>query len=204
MSEAEKFPGYLGCLLPDEVPQTMYNPSGNPPAELLLKDVVLLTKEPKFIGDRLLCVAVETAEACREAARRVKIDFEVKNPLMNVCDSMAEGAEQIEPHLTNNNIVRHRQVSQGDTSIDVPFINFAVRCGGERGAKIFAGAVAPEPVELSKTAELFASDASDDEVLDMCVQELKALAKPIKEACITPARKCDLYLQFAPLLELRK
>ena len=79
-SEAEKFPGYLGCLLPDEVPQTMYTPSGNPPAELLLKDVVLLTKEAKFIGDRLLCVAVETADACREAARRVKIDFEVKSP----------------------------------------------------------------------------------------------------------------------------
>ena len=62
----------------------------------------------------LLCVAVETAEACREAARRVKIDFEVKKPLMNVRESMAEGAEQIEPHLTNNNIVRHRQVAQGD------------------------------------------------------------------------------------------
>ena len=90
------------------------------------------------------------------------------------------------------------------TSIDFPLINFAVRCGDEREAKLFAGAVAPEPVELSKTAELFASDASDDEVLDMCVQELKALAKPIKEACITPARKRDLYLQFAPLLELRK
>lgn len=116
MPEAEKFPGYLGCLLPDEVPQTMYNPSGNPPAELLLKDVVLLTKEAKFIGDRLLCVAVETAEACREAARRVKIDFEVKKSLVNVRESMAEGAEQIEPHLTNNNIVRHRQVAQGDTS----------------------------------------------------------------------------------------
>ena len=116
MSEAEKVPGYLGCLLPDEVPQTMYNPSGNPPAELLLKDVVLLTKEPKFIGDRLLCVAAETAEACREAARRVKIDFEVKKPLMNVHESMAEGAEQIEPHLTNNNIVRHRQVAQGDVT----------------------------------------------------------------------------------------
>ena len=136
MSEAEKFPGYLGCLLPDEVPQTMYNPSGNPTAELLLKDVVLLTKEAKFIGDRLLCVAVETADACREAARRVKIDFEVKKPLVNVRESMAEGAEQIEPHLTNNNIVRHRQVAQGDTS--------------------------------------------------------------------PPARKHDLYLQFAPLLELRK
>ena len=114
----------------------MYTPSGNPPAELLLKDVVLLTKEAKFIGDRLLCVAVETADACRAAARRVKIDFEVKKPLMNVRESMAEGAEQIEPHLTNNNIVRHRQVAQGDTS--------------------------------------------------------------------PPARKHDLYLQFAPLLELRK
>lgn len=90
------------------------------------------------------------------------------------------------------------------TTIDFPLINFALRCGGERRAKLIAGAVAPEPVELTQTAALLETDASDDDVLQACVQELKALAKPIKEACITPPRKRDLYLQLAPLLELRR
>lgn len=122
VSEAEKVPGYLGCLLPDEVPAALYNPSGNPPAELLLKDVHVLTKEPKFIGDRLLCIAAETPEACREAARLVKLEFEINAPILNIRDAMAEGARQIEPHLSDNNIVRHRQVAQGDVSSKGPIV----------------------------------------------------------------------------------
>ena len=122
ISEAKQVPGYLDCLLPDEVPDTLYNPSGNPPAELLLKDVHILTRDPKFIGDRLLCIAAETPEACREAARLVKIEFEVIAPILSIRDAMTEGARQIEPHLTDNNIVRHRQVEQGDVSSKGPVV----------------------------------------------------------------------------------
>lgn len=90
------------------------------------------------------------------------------------------------------------------TTIDFPLINFALRCGGTHKAKLIAGAVAPEPVELPQTAALLETSAGDDDVLQSCVQELKALAKPIKEACITPPRKRDLYLQIAHLLALRR
>lgn len=90
------------------------------------------------------------------------------------------------------------------TTIDFPLINFALRCGGTHKAKLIAGAVAPEPVELPQTAALLETSAGDDDVLQSCVQELKTLAKPIKEACITPPRKRDLYLQIAHLLALRR
>ncbi|WP_369283825.1 xanthine dehydrogenase family protein molybdopterin-binding subunit [Oscillibacter sp. GMB15532] len=112
-SEAEKVPGFLGCLLPCEVPDILYNPSGNPPAELLLADARILTENPRYIGDRIVCVAAETDEACRMAAQKVKIRYEVHAPLLTLKDAMAEGARPIQPHLSASNIVKRRNVSQG-------------------------------------------------------------------------------------------
>lgn len=90
------------------------------------------------------------------------------------------------------------------TTIDFPLINFALRCGSSRGAKLVAGAVAPHPVVLEETAEQIDAGASDDEVVETCCEELGKLAMPIKEACITPALKRDLYRHVAVLLKLRK
>lgn len=112
-SEAETVPGFLGCLLPSEVPDVLYNPSGNPPAPLLLADAQILTEHPKYIGDRVACIAAETAEACRLAAQKVKIKYEVEKPQLTLKDAMADGARPIQPHLSETNIVRRRNVSQG-------------------------------------------------------------------------------------------
>lgn len=90
------------------------------------------------------------------------------------------------------------------TSIDFPLINFALRCGGSRAAKLIAGAMAPEPVLLEQTASLLDGGATDDEIVAACQAELKTLAMPIKEACISPVRKRDLYLQISALLSLRR
>ena len=90
-------------------------------------------------------------------------------------------------------------------SIDFPLINFALRCRGARPAKLIAGAVAHEPVELEQTARLLdGQQVSDDEVIAMCQTELKQLAKSIKESNISPALKRGLYRQIATLLPLRR
>lgn len=89
------------------------------------------------------------------------------------------------------------------SSIDFPLINFALRCGGARPAKLVVGAVAPWPVSLPDTAALFDSGAAEEEILSACERELKALAMPIKEACISPVRKRDLFRQITMLLHLR-
>lgn len=86
-------------------------------------------------------------------------------------------------------------------TIDFPLINFALRRGGARPAKIVAGAVAPWPVELPETAKLLQEGtASEDEIISACEAELKKLAMPIKEACISPARKRDLFAFISMLL----
>ena len=90
------------------------------------------------------------------------------------------------------------------TTIDFPIINFALRCGGKRPARLAAGAVAPYPVVMAETAAKIDSDATDDEVIAQAEDELRKLTMPIKEACMTPAVKRSLYRHVAMLLNLRK
>ena len=88
-------------------------------------------------------------------------------------------------------------------TIDFPLINFALRCG-PKDAKLIAGAVSTQPVELVETARMIAAGAADEEVVACCAQELKKLSKPIKEALISPAYKRDLYKHIVFLLAFRK
>lgn len=74
----------------------------------------------------------------------------------------------------------------------------------KRPARLAAGAVAPHPVVMAETAAKIDSDATDDEVIAQAEDELRKLAMPIKEACMTPAVKRSLYRHVAMLLDLRK
>lgn len=78
------------------------------------------------------------------------------------------------------------------------------RSSTSRPARLAAGAVAPHPVVMAETAAKIDSDATDDEVIAQAEDELRKLAMPIKEACMTPAVKRSLYRHVAMLLDLRK
>ena len=86
-------------------------------------------------------------------------------------------------------------------TIDFPLINFALRVSAE-GAKLVAGAVGTEPVTLDETAAAITTGKSGEEIIAACEAELKKLAKPVKEAIITPAMKRELYRQIVFLLPL--
>ena len=88
-------------------------------------------------------------------------------------------------------------------TIDFPLINFALRCGAGE-ARAVAGAVAPHPVVLEQTARLLDTQAADEEITAACEAELKKLEMPIREACISPALKRQLYRHISFLLYLRR
>lgn len=115
LSAAEFVPGYVGALLPDEVPDTLYNCSGNPPSALLLKDEKILTKEPKCAGDRILCIAAETPEACREACEKVILEYRPQSPFFTIDEALKKDAEPLQPHLSKDNVIWEREVKEGDT-----------------------------------------------------------------------------------------
>ena len=115
LSAAEAVPGYVGALLPEDVPDTLYNCSGNPPSPLLLKDEKILTTEPKCAGDRILCVAAETPEACREACDKVVVEYSVLPPIFTIDEALKRGDEALQPHLAEDNVIWKREVKEGDT-----------------------------------------------------------------------------------------
>lgn len=87
------------------------------------------------------------------------------------------------------------------TTIDFPILNYAMRFGGGRPAAVVAGAVAPCPVRMPETARVLDQEpCSEDALMAACEAELKKLAMPIREACITPAGKRELYRQIVFLL----
>ena len=89
MSEAEKVPGYLGCVTPYESVQKKFNCSGNPPSGLLFQDEYILTTDCKSYSDRIMIVAAETLAACREVVQAVKIEYEVKKPYLTIKEALA-------------------------------------------------------------------------------------------------------------------
>lgn len=117
LTEAERVPGYLGCLLPEEAPQAYFNCSGNPPSPLLMRDEQVLTLEPKVLGDRILCVAAETEEGARAAADAVKVEYQVLTPYLDVRAALDGKADPLQPHISEDNIIQRREVSQGDREL---------------------------------------------------------------------------------------
>ncbi|MDY3280974.1 xanthine dehydrogenase family protein molybdopterin-binding subunit [Dysosmobacter sp.] len=114
ISAAEKVPGYLGCLMPEEAPTLYFNCSGNPPSPLLMADETVFTREPKVLGDRIMCVAAETEEAARLAADAVHVEYEVLTPCLDIPDALRPDAVPVQPHISADNVIQHREVFQGD------------------------------------------------------------------------------------------
>ena len=116
VSEAEKVPGYLGCLLPAETPSRRFNCSGNPPSPLLTEDETVLTLQARVLGDRIACVAAESEAAARTAADSVRVSYEVLTPYLRIKDALSENAEPVQPLSETGNVAGCRDASQGDLS----------------------------------------------------------------------------------------
>lgn len=87
------------------------------------------------------------------------------------------------------------------STIDFPIVNFALRTGAGRPARVTAGAVAPTPLLLEETARAMDRGADSGTVTEICREELKTLALPIREACIPPLRKAQCFDFFECLVK---
>jgi len=65
LSEAEKVPGFLGALVPDDVKQP--GPAGQ----------AILNGEPAFFGEPIVAIAAETEQAAADAIAKVRLDMEL-------------------------------------------------------------------------------------------------------------------------------
>lgn len=115
--EAKKVPGFVGVLLPDEVPDTLYNCSGNPPSPLLMPDERILTNHPLCAGDRIMAVAAEDMMTLREVVSKISIEYQLLPAVFTIKDAVKGGAVPIQPGLSSGNIINVRDVVQGDVEV---------------------------------------------------------------------------------------
>lgn len=100
-------PGVLRVLVASDIP-------GKHESGLIVADWPLMIgvgETTHYVGDVLACVVAATPEQAREAASKVKVDYEVLTPILDVPSALAEGAPSLHP---KGNVLGRSIAKKGD------------------------------------------------------------------------------------------
>jgi xanthine dehydrogenase D subunit len=105
IGEALATPGVAAVLTHEDVP-------GRPTYGLEIADQpVLAFPDVRYQGEAVALVAADHPEIARRAAERVRIDYQVLEPLADAEAAMATGAPRLHP---DGNLLRHVRIRHGD------------------------------------------------------------------------------------------
>ena len=94
-SEAEKVPGVVLILHRFNVKPIPYTTAGQGHPEPSPYDTTVFPEKARFVGDRVACVAAEDERAAAQAVRKIKVEYEVLEPVLDLRRAMDAGAPQI-------------------------------------------------------------------------------------------------------------
>jgi CO/xanthine dehydrogenase Mo-binding subunit len=125
VGEAEATPGVHCVLWHGNVPRNLHLTAGQGYPEPSPYDTAIFDDKVRSIGDRVAAVAAETAEIAAAALRKIRVGYEVLEPVLSIDDALAEGAPIIhdEPDVTmplpvpfqpERNIVSEVGMEEGD------------------------------------------------------------------------------------------
>ena len=117
-TEAEKIPGVVRVFTCFDVKEKHYFPTaGHPwstdPSHQDVADRLVLTEEVKFYGDDIAAVVAEDEVAASQAIRALKVTYEEYPFVLDVLESMKDGAPQIHKEYPNN-ILKHTTIRKGN------------------------------------------------------------------------------------------
>lgn len=111
--EALRIPGVHCVLTHEDVP-------GSKLYGLEVADQpVLALGEVRYQGEPVALVGAEDPETARRAAARVRVDYEILNPVVDAALALEPGSDLVHP---GGNVVRHIKIRHGDPSATAPVV----------------------------------------------------------------------------------
>ena len=132
-TEAEKLPGVAIVLTYKNVPRVAHTTAGQGYPEPSPYDAFMFDTKVRFVGDRVACVAADTAEIAEQALKLINVKYEVLPAVFDVREAVKDGAPIIhdEPdadgiHDRKHNIAAHYDVEIGNLAEGLKQADFVV------------------------------------------------------------------------------
>ncbi|MEX1326471.1 MAG: molybdopterin cofactor-binding domain-containing protein, partial [Desulfobacterales bacterium] len=92
VSQAEKIPGVVYILTHQNCPEIYYTQAGQGFPEPSPYDRKLMGRKVLHVGDRVAAVVAESPEIAAEAVKKIKVDYDVLEPVLTIDDAAAPDA----------------------------------------------------------------------------------------------------------------
>jgi CO/xanthine dehydrogenase Mo-binding subunit len=106
VSRARKMPGVVAVITGKEVPNNVFG--GEQP--------VLADREIRYLGQEVAAVAAEDLDTARQAIKRIKVELEEREPILDPLKAMEPGSRKVRPdgNLMMFGDVDHLRIRKGD------------------------------------------------------------------------------------------
>jgi len=110
------------CLTYDDINPVMYNERSVSVPDYTYRDRTVLPQKARHFGEPIACVAADTEEEAYKALKKVKVEYKVLPPVLDVNEAMKPGASQLYDHVflgekkvkIKNNIAVIRNIEEGN------------------------------------------------------------------------------------------
>ncbi|HUK83427.1 MAG TPA: molybdopterin cofactor-binding domain-containing protein [Verrucomicrobiae bacterium] len=132
-TEAERLPGVVIVLTHKNVPRVAHTTAGQGYPEPSPYDAFMFDTKVRFVGDRVACVAAESADIAEQALKLINVKYELLQAVFDVREAMKDGAPVIHDetdsdgiHDRKHNIAAHYDVEIGNLANGLKEADFVV------------------------------------------------------------------------------
>lgn len=196
VSQARALPGVHAVLTYQDMARIPYASVAAPPVTEGLQDHYILDYLVRYAGDRVAAVVAETPELAEEALQLIKVDYEVKTPLLDPRKASEQNAPTVHPESESSGMYDAKR-------------NIAARMRSERGdvERGFAGAdlvvegeyVIPitQQAPLEKHTVLTYFDDNDDLVVRTNTRVPQHIRRTLSHLLNVPASRVQVQQAYA-------